>query len=275
MSYWNGKVALVTGASGGLGLSIVSALVARGARVVLCARGNEALEAAAAGLRERGGDVLVVPADVTQQDQVDSLVLRTIDHFGRLDLLVNNAGRSMRKSVLETTPAEFEDLFELNLVAVVRMVQACLPHLRATGGSIANISSLAGKSAARWLGAYPASKFALSAYTHQLRLELADASADEGAAKNIHVLLVCPGPIARNEPRSESRYDGAGLPDRALKPGAGVRTNAIDPAWLAGKILLACERRRAELIVPRLARFMFVLMQISPGLADWLVRKMT
>ncbi len=277
MSYWQGKVALVTGASGGLGQAIARALVARGARVALAARGAEALEAAAADLRARGGDVLLVTTDVTQQLQVDTLVRRTVDHFGRLDVLVNNAGRSMRKSVIDTTPEEFEELLDLNFIAVVRMVRACLPHLRATGGHIANIGSLAGKSAARWIGAYPASKFALTAYTQQLRLELADAAPAEQAsgARRVHVLLVCPGPIARNEPRDEVRYDAAGLPERALKPGAGVRTDAIDPDWLAEKILAACEHRRAELIVPRLARLMFVLMQISPGLADWLVRKMT
>lgn len=275
MSYWQGKVALVTGGSSGLGFAIARALVAAGAQVAICARGQEALARAAAELQAQGGAVLAVPADITRQDQVEALARQTIDRFGRLDLLVNNAGRSMRGSVLDTTPDEFARLLDLNFVAVVRMVRACLPQLQASGGHIVNISSLAGKSAARWLGAYPASKFALTAYTQQLRLELAEAANDGASGRHVHVLLVCPGPIARNETRTEASYAGAGLPERARKPGGGVRTKAIDSDWLAGRILAACQRRRAELIVPRAARLLFVLMQISPRLADWLIRRTT
>lgn len=274
MSYWQGKVALVTGASGGLGLAIAQAFAAAGARTVLAARGAEGLERAANQLRAAGGDMLAVPADVTDDEQVQQLVARAIEHYGRLDVLVNNAGRSMRKSVLETTPTEFQELLDLNFLAAVRMVRACLPHLQATGGHVVNISSLAGKSPARWIGAYPASKFALTAYTQQLRLELAEPEA-LAAGKPVHVLLVCPGPIARGEPRDEPRYQASGVPQRALKPGAGVRTRAIDPRWLANKIVQACQQRRTELIVPRMARLLFVLMQTSPRLADWLIRKTT
>lgn len=258
-------------------MAIAHALVSRGAKVVLAARGADALESASAALRVRGGDVLPVPADITQQADVDALVQRTLEHYGRLDLLVNNAGRSMRKSVLETSPQDFEELLDLNFIAVVRMVRACLPHLEKSGGHIVNIGSLAGKSPARWIGAYPASKFALTAYTQQLRLELHEqqAAASDSSSKPVHVLLVCPGPIAREGPRTNVRYDAAGLPASAQLPGGGVRTKAIDPNWLAEKILRACERRQAELIAPRVARLIFVLMQVSPRLADWLVRKMT
>jgi NAD(P)-dependent dehydrogenase (short-subunit alcohol dehydrogenase family) len=274
MGYWHGKVALVTGASGGLGLAIANAFVDAGARVVLAARGAEALEAAAAQLCATGGEVLAVPTDVTDSEQVQQLVARTVAHFGQLDVLVNNAGRSMRKPVLDTTPDEFEAMLEINFLAAVRMVQACLPHVQATGGHLVNIGSLAGKAPARWIGAYPASKFALTAYTQQLRLEMAEQTPPRGVER-VNVLLVCPGPIARQSPREEPRYQASGVPEHALKPGAGVRTSAIDPNWLARKILAACEGRRAELIVPRIARVLFVLMQMSPRLADWLVRKTT
>ena len=272
MSYWHGKVAIVTGASGGLGFTIAQALVSQGARVAIAARGVEALDAAADRLRVGGGEVLAVPADVTKQADVDALVNQTVARFGQLDLLVNNAGRSARKSVLDTTPEDFCELLDLNFISVVRLVRACLPHLEATAGHIANIGSLAGKSPARWIGAYPASKFALTAYTQQLRLELAERS---GPASQVHVLLVCPGPIARKTPREEVVALPPGVPASALRPGAGVKTSAIDPDWLASKILSACEHRRLELTVPKIARLLFVLMQISPRLADWLIRKTT
>lgn len=274
MSYWQGKVAIVTGASGGLGFAISQALVSQGAQVAIAARGVEALDAAADKLRLGGGEVLTVPTDVTKQADVEALVSRTIAQFGRLDLLVNNAGRSARKSVLDTTPDDFSELLDLNFISVVRLVRACLPHLEASAGHIANIGSLAGKSPARWIGAYPASKFALTAYTQQLRLELAERE-PSASGNGVHVLLVCPGPIARKTPREEVTPVAAGVPERALRPGAGVRTSAIDPDWLANRILSACEHRRPELTVPKIARLLFVLMQISPRLADWLIRKTT
>jgi short-subunit dehydrogenase len=156
---------------------------------------------------------------------------------------------------------------ELNLIATVRCTRAAAPHLIAARGHLVNIGSLAGKSASRYLGAYPASKFAVTAYTQQLRLEL--------APQGLHVMLVCPGPIARDETRVRSPEELAALPESARKPGGGVKTSAIRPEVLAAKILSACERRKRELIIPAYARIIFTLMQTSPTLADWLVRKLT
>ena len=127
--------------------------------------------------------------------------LRTLDQFGRLDALVNNAGRSMRRSILETTPEDFQQLMELNLIGLVRCTRAAAPQLLANRGHLVNIGSLAAKSAARWVGAYPATKFAVAAYSQQLRLEL--------GPQGLHVLLACPGPIARDEPRDVSCSRGA------------------------------------------------------------------
>ena len=123
-------------------------------------------------MRAVGRDVLGVQADITRQEDVDRLIARTVDYFGRLDVLVNNAGRSMRGKVLDTTPEQFRDLMELNLIALVRCTRAAVPHLLRRRGHVVNIGSLAAKSAARWVGAYPATKFAVAAYSQQLRLEL-------------------------------------------------------------------------------------------------------
>lgn len=272
MSFWKDKVALITGGSSGLGRAIAEAFAASGARVVIAARNPAALSEAADGIRRHGHDVLDVPADITRQEDVDRLVARCIETYGRLDLLANNAGRSMRRAVADTTPADFRELMELNLIALVSVTQAALPHLLARQGHIVNIGSLAGKSAARYVGAYPATKFAVTAYSQQLRLEL--------GPRGLHVLLVCPGPITRDEPRGENERaargdDLTGLPDEAYRPGAGVRVPALRPEWLAQQIVRACERRRGELIYPRSARWFFALMQLSPRLADWLVRLTT
>lgn len=262
--YWHGKVALVTGASQGLGLELVRAFAQAGARVVLAARQADALEDAARSLALPTDDALTIPCDVTDDAQVRHAVERVSHQFGRLDCLVNNAGRSTRGKILDTTPEQFRELLEVNLIGAVHCTRHAAPLLAASRGHLVNIGSLAGKSAARWLGAYPASKFALSAYTQQLRLELAD--------EGIHVLLVCPGPIARDEVR---RYEDGSLPAAAQRPGGGVKTRAIEPADLARRILRACERRQPELVIPWRARLLLALAALAPGWGDYLVRRLT
>lgn len=267
MSSFSGKVAIITGASSGLGLALAEAFARDGARVVMVARGTERLQQAAATLRAAGHEVLPIVADVTRDDDVRRLMEQTVAEWGRIDILVNNAGISQRGAVLETTPEQFAELMELNLLAVVRCTRAASEQLLAHGGYIVNIGSLAGKSAARWLGAYPASKFAVTAYSQQLRLEL--------GPRGVHVLLVISGPIRR--PDGEHRYDAQAeaLPPEARKPGGGVKVSAIDPTELARRVVQACHRREPELIVPAKARLLFVLSALSARLGDWLVLKNT
>jgi short-subunit dehydrogenase len=264
---WQGKVAIVTGGSSGLGRAIAAALVERGSTVVIAARGAEKLESVARQLSTGGGNVLAVPADITRPSDVEKLFAQTIDRFGRLDMLANNAGRSARGAAMDTTPEEFAELMDLNLVALVRCTRAALPHLLKSRGHLVNIGSLAGKTAARYMGAYSATKFAVSAYSHQLRLEL--------GPQGLHVLLVSPGPIARDEPRHHADEKLASLPASARKPGAGVKVGLIDPAQLARQILRACEKRKSELVVPSRARLVFAINQLWPALGDWIVRKMS
>ena len=130
-----------------------------------------------------------------------------------------------------------------------------------------NIGSLAAKSAARWVGAYPATKFAVAAYSQQLRLEL--------GSSGLHVLLVCPGPIKRKNPRLYPFEGLEDLPEIARRPGAGVKTLTLSPQKLAQAILSACQHRRSELIVPTSARLLFAIAQLWPSLADWIVLRLT
>jgi short-subunit dehydrogenase len=225
------------------------------------------LETLVAGIRREGRSVLTVAADVTRQADVENLMRRTIDEFGRLDVLVNAAGRSARGQVIDTTPEEFAELLDLNFLSVVRCVRAAVPHLLQTSGHLVNIGSLAGKAAVRYVGAYPATKFALTAYTQQLRLEL--------SPRGLHVLLVSPGPIARSDVTQRYADQVAGLPARARKPGAGVKFRAIRPENLSQAILRACERGRPELVYPPAVRLLLALGALSPRLGDWFVRRLT
>jgi uncharacterized protein len=272
VSYWQGKRAVITGGSAGLGRVLAGALVMRGARVAIVGRRAEALEQTAKELRLSGSSVLAVGADVTSQQAVERLVATVQSAWGGLDLLCNCAGRSMRGTVLATPVDQFREMLEVNFLSAVRCTQAFAPALAESDGHVVLVGSLASKVAAGYLGAYPASKFPLAALAQQLRIELGPCGP--------HVLLVCPGPIAREDAvaaEAAGRYaaQASGIPTAAKKPGGGAKIRAIDPRRLSEQILDACQQRRAELIVPRKARLLFALSQLSPRIGDWLLRRTT
>jgi short-subunit dehydrogenase len=267
--FWKQRTCLVTGASAGLGFAIAEALAERGARVALVARHRESLHRAASVLQASGAEVAPVAADVTREEDVQRLADAVRARWGGLDMLCNCAGRSTRSDILSATPEDFRQLLEVNLVGAVHTTRALAGDLLHRRGSLVNVGSLACRVAPRYMGAYPASKFALAAYTQQVRLEL--------GPQGLHVLLVCPGPIRREQAPEAARYADSGrpVPDSAQRPGGGAKVRALDPQRLARQILAACERRRSELIVPRHARLLFVLAQASPALGDWLLRRFT
>jgi short-subunit dehydrogenase len=267
MSYWQGKVVLITGGSAGLGKAIAFAAAEAGARVRLAARDNERLEQTIYELSQAGFPASGFLADVTQQASAAELISTTMESYGRLDCLINNVGKSSRGNALDTSAEEFRESLEVNFLSAVHCTQAAVPHLRESQGHLVNIGSLASKTVTRYLGAYPASKFALAGYTQQLRYEL--------GPDGVHVLLVCPGPIARSDAGERYEQQTAGLPDGAGQPGGGVNLKGIDPAWLAQRILRACQKRRPELIVPSKARWLFAISQLWPRLGDRIIGRMS
>jgi short-subunit dehydrogenase len=267
MAYWQGKVALVTGGSAGLGYAIADVLGEQGASVMLAARDGQRLQVAVEQLRAKGFRAVGFATDVTDSEQVCALIAETLGEFGRLDLLVNNVGRSTRGNVLDTSPEEFRELMELNFLSVVRCTQAAAPHLIASHGHVVNIGSLASKCVSKFLGAYPASKFAVAAYSQQLRFEL--------NPQGVHVLLVCPGPIAREDAGQRYDAEASDLPATARQPGGGVKLRGIPPEQLAANILRACERRIPELIVPAKARWLFAVSHLWPSVGDWIIGRMS
>ena len=259
MSDWMGKVAVVTGGSSGLGLAIAQTLLGARASVVIAARDPQRLD--------RGGEVTTVPMDVTRDEDVQRLFEHVEQRYGRLDGLFHCVGRSVRGNAVDTTVDEFRDLLELNFLSAVRCTTAAVPFLRESRGHVIHIGSLASKVGSRYLGAYPASKFSLAAYAQQLRLELMDSG--------VHVLLVCPGPIARADSGERYAAQTADLPAHAQQPGGGVRLKRLDPVRIAERILKACDQRRPELVIPYKARLLFALAQIWPSLGDSILRAKT
>ena len=265
--YWKDKVVLVTGGSSGLGRIIAEGFGKLGTKVALVALEENDLTRVAEEMRAAGMDVLPLTADITRQEDVDRVFDETVRHYGKLNVLVNNAGRTHRGRVWETKPEDFRALFELNVLGTIRCSQKAIPCLLKEKGHIVNIGSLAAKSASRWVGAYPVTKFAVAAFSQQLRLEL--------GPEGLHVLLVCPGPIKREAPRLYKLQGTEGIPESALQPGAGVKVGKTDPIWLTDQIIKYCEKRRPELVVPWKAKILFSLTQMWPQLGDWIVLKKT
>jgi 3-oxoacyl-[acyl-carrier protein] reductase len=175
MSALDGEVCVVTGASRGLGRSMAERFSAEGASVVLTARDEDRLDAVAADLP---GDALVVPADVRDADAVERVVDRTIEEFGRIDTLVNNAGVSIlgmqdsRKELTEVTEDEWDTVLEVNLKGVFLFTRATLPHMYdQEQGNVINISSGLGRNAIDGAGAYVSSKWGLEGLTRVTHLE--------------------------------------------------------------------------------------------------------
>lgn len=267
MSYWTDKTALVTGGSAGLGLALARTLVSEGGRVAICGRGLDRLEKAADGLRGLGGEVLTIAADVAQPGETRRAVDAAAERFGGLDIACCCAGESMRGDVVNTPRARFEELMAVNFLAAVDMTHAAGPLLEAAEGHLVLIGSLASKFAPRYLGAYPASKHAVAALAQQVRLER--------GPEGLHVLLVCPGPIARTDGGQRYQQQTEGLPEEANRPGGGANVRAIAPDALSRKVLSACEGRKPELVIPGKARILAALTQLSPKWGDKILRKQT
>jgi len=141
----DGKVILVTGGSDGLGRALCGRLVEEGARVALCARDGDRLREAARGLRAMGGDVLDVVADVTEPADLERFVTGAMGRFGRIDGLVNNAGRSAAKRAGDSTDADWDDDLALKLYGAIRLTRLVLPYLATNGGAIVNVLAIGAK----------------------------------------------------------------------------------------------------------------------------------
>ena len=182
------RVAVVTGSSVGIGAGLAAMLAAEGARVVLAARRGEALERVAAGIKEAGGIAVPVVTDLTDDDSLASLLDTTRAEFGPVDVLVNNAGYGVWKLLEETTIAEWDHTFAVNVRAAAYLCAAALPDMRRRRyGRIINIGSEVGVAIAPGMAAYCVSKHALGALTKIIQ----DANHDVG----IKAWVVCPGSV--------------------------------------------------------------------------------
>jgi 3-oxoacyl-[acyl-carrier protein] reductase len=203
-----GRVALVTAASKGLGRASAEALAADGVKVVICARGAEALAATAASIRDAGGEVLAIQADVTQPDQPAKLVAAAVEAYGRLDILVGNAGGAPPGSALDVSDDGLDAALNANLKTSIRLAQEALPHLRAGGwGRICFITSVSVRQ--------PIGGLALSNVARTGLWAWAKTAAQDLRGTGITVNLACPGSHATDRMKELSGGHQEGMGDPA------------------------------------------------------------
>ncbi|MGN6201645.1 MAG: SDR family NAD(P)-dependent oxidoreductase [Solirubrobacterales bacterium] len=190
----NGAVALVTGASSGIGEATARMLAGRGATVAMAARRTDRLEKLGEEIAGSGGTALPVELDVSDREAAEAAVARTVEELGRLDVLVNNAGVMLLGPMLEAPVEEWQQMVEVNLLGLIYMTKAAVPHLlEAAEGDrgvadVVNISSVAGRIARRNSGVYNATKFGVGAFSESLRQEV--------TKQRVRVSLVEPGAVA-------------------------------------------------------------------------------
>ncbi len=183
-----GKIAIVTGSSSGIGKAIALTFGKEGASVVVAARRKDSCEKTAAQIRKNGGDAMAIQTDVTDEAQVERLITETVKRYGRLDLLVNNAGIGGGGRIESTSTETFDRVMNTNLRGTFFCCRAGFRQMKQNGGTIINMSSVAGVQAWAGTGTYSASKHGIMALTKSL--------ADEGRAYKIKVSAICPGGVA-------------------------------------------------------------------------------
>ena len=241
------KVALISGGSRGLGLVLARHICDEGGKVALLARDPEELARAKDDLTARGGKVLTVECDLLDRDQIQAAVRKVIDHFNRIDILINNAG------IIEVGPLDhmsrddYERAMRLHFWAPYELISQIVPEMRLCGGGrIVNITSIGGKVAVPHFAPYSASKFALTGFSDAIRAEL--------ARDNIHVTTVAPG-LMRTGSHVNARFKGNHDAEFAwFSAGAGAPLISMDADRAARKIVAAFRRGQPSLTLTFAAR---------------------
>ncbi|GAP13301.1 short-chain alcohol dehydrogenase of unknown specificity [Longilinea arvoryzae] len=230
-----GSVALVTGASSGIGEETARQLAAEGAAVALLARRKDRLETLAVEIHAAGSRALALPTDITHQDEAVAAVDRTLAEFGRLDILVNNAGVMLNANILHADTTEWERMIDLNLKGLLYVTHAALPYLlKAAEDSprkvtdVVNLSSVAGRRARLSAGVYNATKFGVVALTESLRQEV--------TARHVRVSVVEPG-VVSTELDSHMKAENRAA---SMKPFQGI--TALEPQDIAEIIVFIVTR---------------------------------
>jgi dehydrogenase/reductase SDR family member 7B len=253
-----GKVVIITGASSGIGRSLALAYGRHKAQVVLAARRTDRLQEVASIVDASGGSALVVQTDVGVETDCRNLIKRAVDHFGGIDILINNAGVSMRALFHEADPEVIRQIMDINFWGTVHCTRYALPYLLKRKGSVVGVSSIAGFKGLPGRTGYSASKFAMHGFLESLRTE--------NMKRELHVLLACPG------------FTGSEIREKAFtatgeQQGHSPRNEKrmMHPDKVALTILNAVKRRRRLLILTVQGKLIVALQRLIPTTLDRIV----
>jgi short-subunit dehydrogenase len=255
-------VTIITGASKGIGAELARQLAAKaGAQLVLAARGEAALETVAEECRKLGASVVTVKADIAVEHDCQTIVAGALLAFGRIDVLVNNAGATMWARFEEIADVEvLARIMQVNYMGAVYCTRHALPHLRASGGVLVGISSLAGKVGVPTRTGYSASKHAMTGFFDSLRIEL--------AGSGVAVTMIYPGFVATGIRENATGPDGKPILVTPVKEGEVM---AVEDC--AARIVKAIERREREVVMTARGKMGLWLRLLAPGLVDRIARR--
>lgn len=251
------KVILITGGTRGLGLVMARQLASENARLAICSRNAEQLQRAEAELKAQGAQVLALRCDVTKQSDVEEMMEQIMSHYGRLDVLINNAGVIQVGPLDNQAHADYEEAIRTHLYAPLHTVYAALPYMRQQGqGRILNISSIGGKVGVPHLAPYCASKFALAGFSKALRAELLH--------EGILVTTVFPGLVRTGSPRNvivkgQHKKEYAWFKIADSLP---LLTASVESA--AAQIIAALKAGSAELVITVPGKLIAVMDELFP-----------
>ena len=250
------KVVIITGGSSGIGRELAHQLAAQGAWLALAARNVERLEAAKAECLRLGGKAVSIRTDVCDPEQCAALVQRTVEAYGRIDVLVNNAGITMWATFEEVSDLSiFEQIMRVNYLGSVYCTHYALPYLKQTRGQIVGISSLTGKAGVPTRSGYAASKHAMVGFFDSLRIEV--------APYGVSVSMIYPGFVA-----SEVRAHAFG-PDGKPLVTSPVEEGKVMPVETCARLIIgAMEKRKRELVMTLRGKLGQWLKLVAPGLVD-------
>ncbi len=244
----DGKVVLITGASEGIGAACAAEFSRSGAKLSLTARNEQALQ------RVAGETGLYTAGDLTQEETRKRVVQRTLDRFGAIDILINNAGMGLYAQSWSVPMEQARHVMELNLFVPLALTQLVVPHMRARRtGMIVNVGSIAGKMTLPWMTLYSVSKYALGSFTEGLRMEL--------RRDNVKTMLVCPGYVKTG---FQEHAIGGPVPEQVLR---GKRF-AITQEECAHAIRRGVEREARTVVTPRSGWLLIGLSRLFPGEAE-------
>jgi len=255
----SGKVAVITGASMGIGEAVAKLFADRGASVVLLSRDAERAEAARGrvGHAER---TLALACDVRNREEIDRVVGLTLHHFQRIDVWINNAGHGILDSVANVDMSAVRETFETNFFGALEAMQAVIPVMKQQGsGAIINISSVAGHIPIPFHAVYSATKFAMNAIGKAARIEL--------MSNGINVLTVCPGYVRTDFSKNAIK----GREQKQVRP---ARVRGITVERVANAVLQGYLKQKREVVVPWFMHPVIKIYQLFPGLVEWSMVRM-